>query len=106
MSPRKGVDPQTVVQAAAALADAQGLDHVTIAAVAKALGIRPSSIYNHVESLDDLYTKLALYGYKLLLAALTHAAIGRSQDDAIRAMSRAYRTFVLAGIRARETRSP
>ena len=96
MSPRAGLDLQTVLQAAAEIADTRGLDHVTLATVAQKLGIRPPSLYNHVDGLPGLRNKLAVFGTKQLTDKLTRAAIGRSKDDAVLAMGEAYVAFARA----------
>jgi AcrR family transcriptional regulator len=88
-----GLDPQIILQTAAQLADEQGIDKVTLAALARRLGIRSPSLYNHIDGLPGLRTKLTVYGLRLLKNALTQAVIGRSGDDAIRAMALAYITF-------------
>lgn len=94
MSPRIGLDLPTILQAAAELADKHGFDAVTLASLSRKLGIRPPSLYNHVDGLQDLRKKLAIYGIRRLHDALTRAAVGRSGDDAVRALGEAYVAFV------------
>ena len=52
--PGAGLDPERVVDAAAAIADAEGLDAVTLARVAGGLGVRAPSLYNHVDGRGGL----------------------------------------------------
>jgi AcrR family transcriptional regulator len=94
--PRAGLDHDVVVAAAARLADAEGLEAVTLARVAGQLGVRSPSLYNHVEGRDGLVRGVALLGLAELRDALREAAIGRSGPDALTAAARAYRAFVLA----------
>lgn len=93
MSPRTGLDLNTILDTAANIVDTQGIDQITLASLAKKLNIRPPSLYNHVEGLNDLKKKLAIYSIKLLYNELTQAAIGRSGDDAVRAVGKAYTAF-------------
>ncbi|CAM3591636.1 TetR/AcrR family transcriptional regulator [Paenibacillus lupini] len=93
MSPRLGLDLPTIIQKAAELADENGLESVTLASLAQKLGIRSPSLYNHVVGLSGLKEKLALYGLKNLHNKLLRAAAGRSGDDAVFAIGRAYITF-------------
>ncbi|WP_223066969.1 TetR/AcrR family transcriptional regulator [Paenibacillus caui] len=93
MSPRLGLDLLQILQAAAEIADTNGLDAVTLASLAKKLGIRPPSLYNHIDGLPGLRHKLAVYGMKRLNEAMTFAAVGRSEDDAVHAIAKAYITF-------------
>ena len=46
--PRAGLDAQAVVVAAAELADADGLEQVTLAGLASRLGVRAPSLYAHI----------------------------------------------------------
>jgi AcrR family transcriptional regulator len=94
--PRAGLDRDRVVIAAAQIADADGLDAVTLARVATELGVRSPSLYNHVEGRDGLVRGVALLGLAQLRDALREAAIGRAGADALAAAAGAYRAYVLA----------
>jgi AcrR family transcriptional regulator len=94
--PRAGLDTERVVDAAARIADAEGLDAVTLARVAAELGVRPPSLYNHVEGHGGLLRALAVRGVRELTAALREAAVGRSGADALGATAHAYRAYARA----------
>ncbi|MEJ9151398.1 MULTISPECIES: TetR/AcrR family transcriptional regulator [Bacillus] len=96
MSPRMGLDLYTILQTAAEIADKEGLEAVTLATLAKKLGIRPPSLYNHIEGLHGLRKQLAVYGLKQLYSTLADAAVGRSGDDAVHTLGKAYVSFVRA----------
>jgi AcrR family transcriptional regulator len=91
--PRVGLRPAAVVDAAAALADAEGLDAVTLARLAADLGVRAPSLYAHVDGLPDLQRRLAARGAGELGAALQAAAAGRAGGDALAAVAGAYRAY-------------
>ena len=91
--PRAGLSTAAVVAAAAEIADAEGLDRLTLARVAAAAGVRTPSLYNHVESLDDVRRGVALLALRGLADALRDAAVGRAGDDALAAMADAYRAY-------------
>jgi AcrR family transcriptional regulator len=91
--PRTGLDTDAVVTAAAALADAEGLEAVTLARLASQLGVRPPSLYVHVDGLAGLRRRLAARGVRELAALLRFAAAGRSGKDALAAVANAYRRF-------------
>jgi AcrR family transcriptional regulator len=91
--PRAGLSPAAVVAAAADLADENGLDAVTLAAVAGAVGVRTPSLYNHVGGLDDVRRGVALTALREIGDALRDAAVGRAGDDALTAMAHAYRSY-------------
>jgi len=96
MSPRAGLDLPTVLKAAADLADEQGLEQVTLGELAKRLNVRTPSLYNHIEGLPALRQRLSIHGLAQLLERMTAAAVGRSGDEAIVAMSEAYLAFARA----------
>jgi AcrR family transcriptional regulator len=91
--PRAGLDAETVVAAAAALADEDGLARLTLARLAAGLGIRTPSLYAHVDGLGDLRARLGARGARELAAQLQAAAAGRSGADALRAVAAAYRAY-------------
>jgi AcrR family transcriptional regulator len=92
---RRGLDHDAVVAAAAALADEEGLDAVTLARVAERLGVRPPSLYNHVADRAALLRGIALVGMAELNERLSAAAVGRSGRDALQATAAAYRAYAV-----------
>src|SRR5690242_8735185 len=93
---RAGLDHAAVIQAAAKLADAEGLERLTLATLAGRLGIRTPSLYNHVDGLEGLRRDLALLGYRQLGQSLARATIGKAGDEAVVALAEAYRAFAQA----------
>jgi AcrR family transcriptional regulator len=92
---RAGLNTAAVVEAAAVIADADGLGAVTLSTVAAKLGVRPPSLYSHVAGLPDLKRRVAILAAEELAAALTEAVGGRAAGDALRAAGRAYRGWAL-----------
>lgn len=82
-----------VVAAAADLADEVGATKLTLSALAKRLGVKPPSLYEHVGGLDGLRGALAVAAHRELAADLRAATIGRSGDEALVALAHAYRDF-------------
>ncbi len=93
MSPRKGLDLSVILQKATELIDENGLDQISLGMLAKELDIRPPSLYNHFNGLQELKQKLAILGVKRLYEFMVQTAVGRSGDDAVRAISKAYMKF-------------
>lgn len=93
MAPRPGVTRQRVIEAAAEAIDAGGLESLSLARLAEALGVRTPSLYNHIAGLDDLRGALRLRGLELLEVRLQRAAVGRAGRDALHALAEAYRAF-------------
>ena len=94
--PRAGLDTEAVVAAAAGLADDVGLERLTLARLAAALGIRTPSLYAHVDGLPDLRARMGARGARELATQLQLAAAGRSGADALRAVAGAYRAYAHA----------
>jgi AcrR family transcriptional regulator len=94
--PRAGLSTAAVVGAAADLADAEGLEALTLARLAGSVGVRTPSLYNHVASLDDVRRRVALVGLRELGDAMRDATVGRAGDDALTAMAHAYRAYARA----------
>jgi AcrR family transcriptional regulator len=93
MSPRRGLSRAVVVDTAARLADRDGFDALTLGAVAVQLGVRPPSLYNHVDGLRGLRRDLGLRGVDEMGERLRDAAVGRAGEDALVALAAAYREF-------------
>ena len=91
---RRTLDTDQVVDSAAALADSEGLDAVTLTRVALLLGVRQPALYRHIDSYDALIRALGLRGREILASRLGEAAVGLAGDDAVRAMGRAWRAMV------------
>lgn len=92
--PAKGhLDRAGVVQTAASVADRDGLEAVTLASVARQLGIRIPSLYNHIAGLTGLRQEMALMGICQLADKIRRAATGKAGEDAIIGIADAYRAF-------------
>lgn len=94
--PRAGLDADRVLDAAARIADAEGLGALTIARLAAELKVKPPSLYNHVESLDALRDGLARRGLRELLDESLDAVAGRAGRDALEALAHAQRRYAKA----------
>ena len=106
--PRSGLNTEAVVNAAARLADAEGLEHLTLKRLAAELNVRPPSLFSHVDGLADLRRHLQLRALRAMTARIGKAAIGRAGDDAVVAASAAARAFAREhpGLYAASLRAP
>lgn len=82
--------PDTILEAAWALLEAGGPEALSMRPLADALGVRPSSLYRHIESRDALIWVLAERAALALQADLLDAATGLLARDALQAASFAY----------------
>src|SRR5258705_13885962 len=94
--PRAGLTRDAVVEVALTLVDEKGLDALSLAAVADRAGVAAPSLYKHVGSLADLRNLMAIRIMRQITGMFATAVMGRSRDDAVEALMRAYRSYVLA----------
>lgn len=93
--PRAGLSTPAVVDAALDVVDTGGLDALTLAAVAGRTGVAPPSLYKHVGSLAELRTLVGVRVLEELTERFTAAVLGRSGPDAVAALMRTYRAYVV-----------
>ncbi|MDR7072485.1 TetR-like C-terminal domain-containing protein [Fictibacillus barbaricus] len=93
MSPRIGLDTNTIVHTAAKLADEQGMDQITLASLARTLKVRTPSLYNHIDGLEGLKRLLALYGLAELNNKLIQKINEQDKEETIRSLAKAYVDF-------------
>lgn len=91
MMPRKGLSFDQVLDAAAQLADREGLQSLTLARLASELHIKPPSLYNHIQSLEHLQDSLAARGMQMMIERTRQAAAGRSGKAALFAVAKTHR---------------
>jgi AcrR family transcriptional regulator len=94
--PRAGLSTDSVVDVALALIDEKGPDALSLAAVADRAGVAAPSLYKHVGSLADLRDLVAIKIMRQATGLLRAQVMGRSSDDAVEALMRVYRAWVLA----------
>jgi AcrR family transcriptional regulator len=94
MAKRRRLNREIVVETAVTMANEAGsYEAVTLVALAKALKIRMPSLYNHIDSLDDLRQAMAVYGLTRLIYTMKEAAVGLVGEAALLVMADAYRQF-------------
>lgn len=93
MGRRVGLTADAVLAAGAQIADEDGLEGVTLAAVAQRLGVRSPSLYAHVDGLQGLRRSLTIFSVSSLAHDLREARRGRQGTLALRSLARAYRAF-------------
>jgi len=93
-SPRTAkLSRDAIVNAALTFLDREGWDALTINALANQLGTKGPSLYNHVNSLDDLRRTVRMRVVGDIIEMLNTVGQGRSPDDAVMVMASAYRSY-------------
>jgi AcrR family transcriptional regulator len=90
-----GLRRDEVIAAAVALADREGLDSVTLARLASQLGVRPPSLYSHVDGQAGLRRAMSLEAAHQLAMRISEAIGDRAGVEALTELAHAYRRFVL-----------
>jgi AcrR family transcriptional regulator len=83
----------SIVNAALTFLDREGWDALTINALATQLGTKGPSLYNHVDSLEDLRRTVRMRVVGDIIEMLNTAGEGRTRDDAVMVMASAYRSY-------------
>ncbi len=91
--PRQGLTTEIVVGAAALLAEEIGCENLTLHKLANRLNIKPASLYTHISGIEQLYVLLSDLALRQLGTAMMGAVKGKTQSEAIRSMSIAYRNY-------------
>ena len=82
-----------IVNAALTFLDREGWDALTINALATQLGTKGPSLYNHVDSLEDLRRTVRMRVVDDIIGMLNTVGDGRTRDDAVIAMASSYRSY-------------
>lgn len=90
---RQRIDRSMIVETAIALIEEYGDAHLTLTGIAAELGVTQPALYKHIDGLDDIWRELGLVERRELSEALTRATIGRSGEDAVRALAVSWCTF-------------
>jgi AcrR family transcriptional regulator len=83
----------SIVDGALTFLDREGWDSLTINALATQLGTKGPSLYNHVNSLEDLRRAVRIRVIDDIITMLNRVGEGRARDDAVLVMAGAYRSY-------------
>ncbi|MFF1409766.1 TetR/AcrR family transcriptional regulator [Streptomyces sp. NPDC058289] len=90
---RMGLTAERVTAVGAEVADDVGLHRVTMAQVARRLGVQDASLYAHVRSLEDLRGRIALLAADEKTLLIAEATAGLAGRDALVAFANAWREY-------------
>ena len=93
MSYPKKLSADTILEAALACVEAQGLEALSMRSLATELGVSPNALYRYYPSKSDLSVALADAGGRILLESLREDSAGLPPLPALRAAARAYLRF-------------
>jgi AcrR family transcriptional regulator len=84
-----------VVDAAAAIVDGEGWRSLTMARLAREVGVQGPTLYSHVQSVEALLGMVQVSAHRQLASDLQAAAIGRTGAAALQAMAAALRSYAM-----------
>ena len=90
---RARLSPSAVIARAADLADRDGFDSVSLAAVARSFGVRTPSLYEHVRDLAALRDGVTVLALDELATLISDAIAGRAQGDALLGLCSVHRAY-------------
>lgn len=91
--PKAGLTAQTVIEAAAEMLDERPGGELGIGALAERLGVKPPSLYKHVEGTVGLRRGIMLRAKADLAAAFGKAGIGKAREEAVHSIALVYRRW-------------
>jgi AcrR family transcriptional regulator len=91
---KQKITRQSILRVSRDIVNREGYDALTLARVANVLKIKTPSLYNHLSGLDDLRKELALDALRKLNKRVTQSAVGRSGDEALKAIGFAFIHFM------------
>ena len=91
---RQRLHRSIVVDMAVSIADAEGIDAVTLQRIANDAGVKQPALYRHVAGIEELWMLLSLRGRDELVDYLTDAIDGKERDAAVLSVARAWQRFV------------
>lgn len=90
---KRGLNRQTVVTEAMRMIEDIGYAKLTVRELAARLGIKPASLYNHFDGIEDILLSVAERSGELLERAIGAATEGKNSDMALKDGAVAYLVF-------------
>lgn len=91
--PRNGLTKSSVIGAATLLIEKNGMEHFSMRALADFLNIKTASLYNHVQSMDDLIMGVCIHALQMQRETEIDSIGTKKGKEAIFALANAYRGF-------------
>lgn len=79
-----------IIETSARIANQVGLERLSLKMIAEELKIKSPSLYHHISSLEEIKSRLMVYGWKQLEEKILDSAVGVSGYEALKNMCRAF----------------
>ena len=90
---QKKVSKELIIHGATELIEEEGYGNLTIHALAYRLGVKPSTLYNHMKNIDDLKKAIRICALEKMQAEIAEETKGKSGKEALIALANAIRSF-------------
>lgn len=90
----KGLTMERIAETAMRLVSEKGYNKFSMRELAKELHCQAASLYNHIESIDDINREVGRLASEKMNALLEEATEGKERDEALIELAYAYRDFV------------
>lgn len=91
----KGLTKNLILAEAVACIESTGQPVVSLHEVARRLGVKTPSLYNHIENTKELRYEIFRYAIDKFVANQKAATQGKRRDEAVRAFAEAYHAFAV-----------
>ena len=93
---RGALSKQSIIDTTIKIADMKGLSNVTLKELAAELGVKSPSLYKHFPGgLNEIYEQVMVFSWHSIDREIMRSAVGKSKDEAIKAMCYAFRNFAV-----------
>lgn len=87
---KNSISDEVIIETSARIANKVGLNNLSLKIIAEELNIKSPSLYNHINSLEDIKQKLMVYGWKQMEEKMIDSAVGVSGYEALKNMCYAF----------------
>ena len=85
---------EEIIEVCVEIIDNDGFLNLSMKTIADRLGIKPPSLYKHFQGgLDEIKEFIMVYGWNTIDIKIARSAVGKSREDALKAMCYALRDF-------------
>lgn len=92
----KGLTKEMIVAEAISCIEETGQPTVSLHELARRLGIKPPSLYNHIKNTKELQYEIFRYAIERFVENQKAATENREKDDAVKAFAEAYHSFAVS----------
>ena len=90
---RKGLDSEMIITTAAQLVEEKGYANFSLNELAAKLGVKTASLYNHIENIREVNSRISRLAVSRLHQILEKAIFEKNRDQALMSLAMAYRSF-------------